>query len=222
MATFTEASTVGDVLKREWDKLYNRETVVIDTGNLKLGQVVSKIGIGAASSAAKTGGNTGNGVMGTVTPSQGVQAGVYRLRVTAAAANAGAFEVKDPQGDVVGTGNVGTAFSGGGLAFTLADGSTDFIVGDGFDITVAPGTGKYVAFDETGADGSDVVGGILLEDTDASSADQKAVILARGPAVVAKSALIVGDADAELAYAGLTALGIVVRTDIGGDPTFIA
>lgn len=87
-------------------------------------------------SAAKSGGNTGDGTMGTVTVASGTTAGVYALRIVTAATNAGFFEVTGPDGKIVGTGNVAAAFSGGGLSFTLADGATDFVVGDGFDITV--------------------------------------------------------------------------------------
>lgn len=93
-------------------------------------------GPGAATSAAKTGGNTGNGTMGSVTVSSGAKLGVYELRIITAVTNGGTFKVTDPTGVIIGTGQVASAFSAGGLAFTLADGATDFIVGDGFDITV--------------------------------------------------------------------------------------
>ena len=42
----------------------------------------------------------------------------------------------DPTGARVGTGTVGQPFTGGGLTFTLSDGSTDFAVGDGFILAV--------------------------------------------------------------------------------------
>ncbi|MEZ2220756.1 hypothetical protein [Rhizobium sp. RCC_161_2] len=91
---------------------------------------------GTATSAAGSG-NVGNGVMGAVTVSAGAKKGVYKLVIIAPAANAGAFEVSDPDGVFVDNGNVAAAFSAGGLAFTLADGATDFAAGDSFDITVA-------------------------------------------------------------------------------------
>lgn len=47
----------------------------------------------------------------------------------------GTFSVTDPDGLTVGTGTVGNAFANQ-IAFTIADGSPDFIVGDGFDVTV--------------------------------------------------------------------------------------
>ena len=48
--------------------------------------------------------------------------------------------VAHESGAVIGpVGTVAVAYSFGGLAFTLADGSQDFIVGEGFDITVTGG-----------------------------------------------------------------------------------
>lgn len=92
---------------------------------------------GTATSAVKaSGANTGNGTMGAITITGTPQPGVYRLRITRVAANAGDFVITDPNGATLGYGAVAAAFSGGGLAFTLADGSTDFAIGDGFDITV--------------------------------------------------------------------------------------
>ncbi|NBC37355.1 hypothetical protein GTZ99_12420 [Novosphingobium sp. FSY-8] len=89
-----------------------------------------------ATSAAFSG-NTGNGAMGTVTVSAGAKIGVYSLVVIEPGTNAGKFTLTDPDGVVVGTGAVAAAFSAGGLAFTLADGATDFASGDGFSLTVA-------------------------------------------------------------------------------------
>lgn len=47
----------------------------------------------------------------------------------------GTFSVTDPDGIVLGTGTVGNAYNGV-VKFTIADGSPDFVVGDGFDVTV--------------------------------------------------------------------------------------
>lgn len=87
--------------------------------------------------AVKGGGNTGNGVLGTVTPFLGITAGVYTLRITQAAVNGGTFVVSEPSGiQLLQAGKVGQLYDNQGLSFTLADGAVDFIVGDGFDITV--------------------------------------------------------------------------------------
>lgn len=105
------------------------------------GGLTNVIGARTASSAAKAGGNAANtGTMGAVTVSGDIPNGVYKLRITAAAANAGSFVITNEAGATIGpVGTVGAAYNFGGLAFTLADGSQDFVVGEGFDITVADG-----------------------------------------------------------------------------------
>ena len=89
--------------------------------------------------AAKYTHTTGDGVMGAVVVGATAKVGVYTLDILKVGATA-AFIVRYPDGSVVGQGAVGTEFVGGGLTFTLADGGTDFIVGDGFTITVAAAT----------------------------------------------------------------------------------
>jgi hypothetical protein len=93
-----------------------------------------------ATSAAWTA-NTGNGVMGAVTVAAAAQVGVHKFVCTQANANLGTFQHQTPDGKIVSSRMiVASAYSGGGLAFTLADGATDFIPGDGFDITVSENT----------------------------------------------------------------------------------
>ena len=99
----------------------------------------------AAASAAKSGGNTGNGTLtldATTPVLAGAKVGVYTVRLITAATNAGTFRVEDPDGNVLGDVAVGGTFSDD-IKFATADGSTDFAVGDGFDITVSGG-GVYV------------------------------------------------------------------------------
>lgn len=87
--------------------------------------------------SAALGTNTGNGTMGTVTVSAGAKIGRYTLTIIEPGSNVGTFVVLDPDGVQIGDGAVASAFSAGGLAFTLADGATDFVAGDSFAITVA-------------------------------------------------------------------------------------
>jgi hypothetical protein len=113
------------------DKVYRTPT----------GTLTNVIGSRTATSEAKAGGNAANtGTMGTVTVSGDIPNGVYKLRITAAASNAGSFVITNADGAIIGpVGTVAVAYSFGGLAFTLADGSQDFVVGEGFDITVTGG-----------------------------------------------------------------------------------
>jgi hypothetical protein len=215
MTVLNEGQHAGEFIVSEANKTRSREAITVLSGeNLKAGAILGKVELGAASSAAKAGGNTGDGAMGAVTVGDGAQAGVYTLRIITAAANAGEFQVKDPQGDVVGIGNVGVAFSGGGLSFTLADGATDFVVGDGFDITVAAGSKKYVELDPAATNGSQNAAGVLFGPTDATSADTAAVAIVRDAELNAEEVVWptgISTDDKNAAIAQLEALGILLR-----------
>lgn len=90
-------------------------------------------------------GNTGNGTfLATPTISAGAKLGTYLVEIENAATNAGGFTVEDPDGNEVGAGTVGVAFSAGGVAFTLQDGATDFVRGDGFTFAVQATSGTNV------------------------------------------------------------------------------
>jgi hypothetical protein len=218
-AALTEGQRVGDWLKWEQNNLYSREEITILAGSgsarvLTSGMVLGKATLGAATAAAVAG-NTGNGTMGAVTVTGLAKPGVYRLVITEPASNAGNFIVEDPDGVIIGAGTVAVAFSAGGLAFTLADGSTDFIAGDSFTITVAAGTGKYVQLLETGATGIEDIAGILLLDTTApDGVDVKATAIVRDAIVSDNGITWPSSYDATDKAAGvlaLRAMGIIVR-----------
>ena len=150
------------------------------TYTVSASQTVSSTTITATAAAATAwAGNTGNGAMGAITVSIGAKVGTYKLNIVSPGTNVGNFIVEDPDGKFVGQGDVAAAFSAGGLAFTLADGSTDFAAGDGFDIVVAAGSGKYVPYDDDNTDGSDVATAIAYAEVDATSADVSCVVIAR-------------------------------------------
>jgi hypothetical protein len=92
----------------------------------------------ATATSAAFAGNTGNGVMGAVTVEPGAKVGDWKVVVVEPAANAGAFIVVDPEGVVSPEGgDVASAYDDDFLNFTLADGATDFLSGDGFTISVS-------------------------------------------------------------------------------------
>lgn len=80
--------------------------------------------------------------------------------------------------------------------------------------------GKYVLSPHaavTGSEGAEIASAVLVEAVDATTADTQAVVLARGPVIVADRALAfdasVTDAAAQsLKHQQLAAHGIVVRT----------
>lgn len=167
---------------------------------------------------------TGNGVMGaiTLTSNKNMVLGTYSLKIVKAVANAGDFVLRDPNGKVIGNGQVATAFNQGGFAFTLADGATDFIVGDSIPIVVT-GTVKYKLVQDTATDGTEnpsvvVVGdatGRVLSTTPVLNTDTSFLVLYRGPCAVADDALVYGSTVA--AGAETTAMNLLLAANSGID-----
>lgn len=218
MAFQNEGLYTGDWLKWEQDNHYSREVITILAGSgsdrvLTSGMVLGKIEVAGATAAAFAG-NTGTGAMGAITVSAGAKQGVYKLVVIEPATDAGKFTVEDPDGIIIGVGTVAVAFSAGGLAFTLAD-ATDFVAGDGFNITVAAGSLKYVQYNQDGATGAQRAAGILMFDATApASVDADAVAIVRDAIVNANQITWPSDIDPgekATAVAQLEALGIRVR-----------
>lgn len=217
----TDTPRISNLVKHEhWPASgFCRLAVTVNESAIKtykVGTVLGKTLTGGAGTAT-AGTNTGNGTMGAITVSGTAKVGTYTLRIKSAAANAGDFYVVDPDGDVIGTGTVAVVFTGGGLSFTLADGATDFVVGDSFTIAVT-GTVKYKIAVETATDGSKVAAALVLDDYSiAATTDTKVLCLVKGPAEISKDALVL-DATYDLAaekqavYDALEAVGINVLT----------
>lgn len=165
---------------------------------------------------------TGNGTISGLSLGPDAKPGHYRVVCIEAITNGGAFEVVGPDGDVVAVGYI-VAGAGGTLALadqrqlnlTITDSTTDFAVGDVFNVAVFNElTKKVVAWDPLTFDGRSVAAGVLYEAVDASSADKDGVIIARD-AEVRDAALIyaaaITAAQKVSAKADLAALGIVAR-----------
>lgn len=140
--------------------------------------------------------------------------------VKVTATNGGLFSVTDPSGNVLGTYATGAAAFATEVKFTIADGATDFIVGDGFDITVAAGSSKYVGWSPSAIDGSAVVKGIAIYDAEAAaSVDNEVVVLEEGPALVNTDELAwpagISADDKAAAILALAALGIKATVGAG-------
>ena len=219
MSVLTEGKRLGDWLKWEQENQYSRDVVTVLAGSgaeraLLSGMVLGRITKGAATGAAVAG-NTGNGTI-TAAPTVGAVAkpGVYRLTCIEPAADAGKFTVEDPDGILIGIATVGVEFTTH-LTFTIADGSTDFVAGDSFTITVAAGSAKVKQIDFSATDGSDQACGLLLLDTTApDGADKSAVAVVRNAIVsdngIAWPAGATND-QKNAAIAQLKAAGILVR-----------
>lgn len=216
MTTYTEPYRAFEALLSEGDGSISREAITIASGAgaLEAGTVIGKITTGTSASATAFAGNTGDGTMGTITVSAGALVGTYKLVIIEPATDAGKFQLEGPDGKIVGTGAVASAFSKGGLAFTLADGSADFVAGDGFDIVVAAGSGKWTGYDDGNDDGSQTALGVLMQAVDATSADVDATAIVRLAEVKKDSLQWISGVDSTAktkAYADLELVNIIAR-----------
>lgn len=145
------------------------------SGVIPAGAVLGIVSVGSITAAEKSGGNTGNGTCTSLSVKDGASVGVYTVRIIRVGTHIFDFEVKNPNGDQIGFGTV----EGSGqnfvfskeIQFTLTDGSTDFIKGDGFDITVAAGSGKLKRSVSTAVDGSQYPKYVAVNDIDATAGD---------------------------------------------------
>lgn len=217
MTVLTEKLGPGSCIIQEGDHFYSRDVVVVNAGDgvtYPANTVLGKITLGAISSAAKSGGNaanTGALTLDAATPIlAGAQAGVYTVRCVAVASNSGTFRVEDPNGYVLGDVAVGATFSDQ-IKFSIADGSQDFILGEGFDITIAAGAGKYVIWNPANLDGSQAPAAILIYPV---TGEEEATVIRRH-AQVKSLALnwFAGATDNNKAagIAGLATLGVIAR-----------
>jgi hypothetical protein len=228
----TAPKTLGSWLRYELSPDYCRDAVTLLAGSGAARVIANGTPLGAivpvleATAAAKSGGNaagTGALTLDATTPVlAGAKVGVYAVRCIAAATNGGTFRVTDPDGDVIGDVAVGATFASQ-VKFSVADGAQDFVVGEGFDITVASDTddanaGKRKAWSPTATDGSQIITGIAVNDAEAADGVDNAgglVELARGPAVVLASQITwpagVTDSQKAAAIAALALRGIVCR-----------
>jgi hypothetical protein len=228
--TINRQTLQSSVLKYFLHEEFNFEQGLIKAGSqvnsaalADIGAVLGQITLGAASVAAKSGGNTGGGALtlDVTTPILDLaEAGIYTVRCVVptgseAVIHKGIFEVRNPSGRVLGEVEVGATFANQ-IKFSIAYATADYVVGDGFDVTIAAGSGKYVPHDAAALDGSQKAAAIVARAVtiDASN-DTPAALLVRGPAVVVSDALIwktgIAASAKASAVAVLQALGIVSR-----------
>lgn len=161
MVVLTEGARVGAAIMSEANLHRSRENCPVGAETtILVNGLMGRKAVPADVTVTQAFAGTGNGVMTPASPavSSKVKDGTYKIIFTAAASDAGSFKVEDPTGKEIGIGSVGVAFNKE-IKFTIADGATDFVVGDTFDFIVAadsPGDFVYVAYDPAGTDGSEV------------------------------------------------------------------
>lgn len=220
----TDTARASNLIKHEhWPETgYCRKSVTAFEATAKtyaVGTVLGKVIADGTATSAADAGNTGDGVMGAVTVTAGAVVGKYRLVITTVAANAGTFVVIDPTGRMLGAGTVAVAYSDSGIAFTLADGAADFVVGDAFTILVA-GAYEYKIAVQTATDGTAVAAAVVIEDKAVpATTDTAVLVLEKGPAEISKDALVLDAsydtaAEKQVVYDALEALGINVLVTV--------
>lgn len=201
----------GGFLISESNGRQSRERGLFAAGNRVLpGTVLGRQTVGSTAAAAPLGTNVGNGTFGQIAVGAGAIAGAYAVEFD----DPTHFVVSDPSGKEVGHGVAGTAFSAGGIGFTVTVGSTAFAAADSFTVTVSQGPGKWVPCTATATDGSQVAAGISFGLVDAALNDVNGTIIARGAEV--NGSELVWDASMNptsiaAALAQLSARGIVAR-----------
>lgn len=207
-ASFASSTFTPDKLIAGEQPLASRKVTLVSGENRTRGALLGRIA-GTIAAPAAGAGNTGNGTFAaTPTAAAGLKEGQYRLVCIEPGTNVGQFVLEDPDGNVVGKVTVAAAYSGGHLAFTLQDGSTDFVAGDFFTVDVAVGT-KYKLSLAAATDGSHRPFAILAESQDASGGDKEALIYERGD--FAEGVITFGTGHtADSVRAALRALGITL------------
>ncbi|RJX35660.1 MAG: head decoration protein [Desulfarculus sp.] len=142
----------------------------------------------------------------------------FTITVAPVDANVGLFQVVSPSGYVLPPLTVGVAYAGDHLNMTLADGDTDFAVGDLITITVAAGSGKWAPLTPAAVDGSQNAAGVLLFPVTVPDGADKLGVALVADAVVRLGALTWPDGitagQKAAALAQLKALGIAAREEV--------
>jgi hypothetical protein len=216
--------TTGCYLVSEAEGYRSREQIVVVSGSgvLMAGAVLGKINAGGTISAgqAANAGNTGGGTLTLANPAfaAGAKLGVYQATCTVGGADGTSkFRVEDPDGVVIGTATGGAEFNKA-IKFTIAHATANFVVGDGFTVTLTQAAddddGKYAPLTVAGTDGRQTAAAVLYEGCDATSVDVRRTITARDSEVTAGELTwpnAISDGDKAAALAALAARGIIAR-----------
>lgn len=190
MTTLNFGKMAAAFIMTELPDNMSRDAITIASGEgvVKAGTVLGKVGNDTGTVSVGTvgvnAGNTGNGVLTKANPAHGagVLEGTYSVTCIEPATNGGVFSVEGPNGVQVGIARVGVAFDGV-VKFTIADGATDFVAGDGFTLPVsianAATAGLYRVADPTNTDGSQNGSAINIYEVDATSADAAVAAIVR-------------------------------------------
>lgn len=213
MAVQTETAHAGEFVISEASRTRSRENITIAASQtLNAGAILALSLVGASAAATAASGNTGNGTIGAITIDADAAPGVYVLTIIEPAANGGIFSLEGPDGVALPNGKVAVAYNGK-INFTLADGSTDFVAGDSFEIEVVADAAErqYVAWSVDGAPAA----GLLFEAVTTGAGETAPAVMIDGDAEVNGNLIAYPDgaslSDKVEARSQLRKLGIKVR-----------
>ena len=185
---------LADFVLSEAQGMRSRSKAVVTQSGaaVKSGTVLTRQD-GGAGAFAMDAGSTGNPTSGAITVGSAAKVGVHRIVFQSATT----FQVEDPDGNLLDNGVLGSAFSGGGLSFTLTAGGTPAVANDTAKLTVSAGAGKWIPYTANGAAGP--AEGILYSDLPAATGDV---------------AVVVFDTDCEVRRGALTGLDAAAEADL--------
>lgn len=140
------------------------QPVLLASGDLKRGTVLGQQTENPVQVVSGAG-NTGDGVIGSITLGPAIKTGGYQLIAIAITK----FNVTSPAGDVLGEATVGTPFVHAEITLTITAGGVAFKAADSFTLNVFDAVGTYVECVRTATDGSQFPLAILVDDADATS-----------------------------------------------------
>lgn len=218
----TAKKVLSRLLKWEVDPLFSRtqETLLAGSGadrEVELGAVLGKVLFGTPV-ITPDGGNTGDGALGTLTLGTRAKVGDYVATCIAAAADAGTFQVVNPDGVLLPNATVGVAYTSSEINFTITDGAADWAAGDKVTVAVPAGSGKLTAIDFTKVDGTQRAYGVAAQGQTAPDGVDASLVVIRRQAVLVADELGWPDgattAQKNGALAELAAQGVITATEV--------
>jgi hypothetical protein len=186
-----------------------------------VGQILGRKYVSDTVTQTPDGGNTGDGTVTNQALGSGgpAKVGAYNLECVEAITNSGRFKLEDPDGkllddQIIIAVSSDIDYEGFGLKFTLADGATDFIVGDKFAITTTE-DGGLDSYDPAGLDGTEVPIALMARArTEASAATYPESVLIKGEVRLDIVETAQGSSLSKALKDQLNAIGIITRSQV--------
>jgi hypothetical protein len=168
-------------------------------------------------------GNAGSAAFTALSLGPKAVGGAYEIKCTVATVASPVtepvFEVRTPDGVLLGTRVGYGAFASQHINFTVGGASPVEVIGDKWTFNVAAGSGAVTVLDPDAVDGSDDFYGILTDDCDATLGAKKAVAVVRDAVIIPANLVwkatspALSAAQKEVVLAAMEAKGIITRAE---------